>query len=97
MILFTFIGITPIEYRSTLETSASSLRSLTAKERKSIKQRYVKIVKAKANETIEGLSKRTGNKLNIKLTAIINSVNLNEKIKEGILIKIVLEKSYLTK
>ncbi len=53
--------------------------------------------KSKGNENMEEWSKRTGNKLNSQLTAIINLVNLHEKILKGTLIKIVLEKPYLTK
>lgn len=94
--IFKIIGISPIEYRKKLETSAASLRNLTKEEKMSIKQNYIKLVKASKNETIESLSKRLKNKLNPKLTAIINSHNLNDKLKEGELIKIVLDKPFLS-
>ncbi|MEN8227931.1 MAG: M48 family metalloprotease [Bacteroidota bacterium] len=95
--VFKLIGITPIEHRDKLEASAASLRTLTTEEKSSIKYNFVKVVEARENETIESLSKRTGNKLNLKLVAIINSHELDDKLTEGELLKIVSEKPYFDK
>lgn len=95
--LFKIVGITPIELRDELETSALSLRHLTNLEKQSIKQSYVKVVKARQNETLEELSNRTKNKLNLNLTRIINSINPGDTLEKGRLVKIILEKQYITK
>ena len=95
--LFKIAGITPIELRDELEASALSLRNLTNLEKQSIKQSYVKVVKARQNETLEELSKRTKNKLNLNLTRIINSIHPGDTIEEGRLVKIISEKQYITK
>ncbi len=95
--VFKLLGVAPIEYQSDLEVSAASLRTLTQAERTSIKQNFVKVVKAKKGETIEQLSRRTGNKLLVELTAVANDHKLSDKLSEGELIKIVLDKPYLVK
>ena len=92
--LFKLIGITPIEYRPDLEKTAKSLRSLTGSEKKSITIKKVKVVKAEKNETIETLSKRTGNLLNSELTGVVNSRGVNDKLKKGETVKIVLSYPY---
>jgi hypothetical protein len=58
-------------------------------------KKYVKIVKANENETIVELCKRTNNKVKPELIAIINGVNIDDKLKEAQEVKIVLEKKYL--
>ncbi|MEN8137389.1 MAG: M48 family metalloprotease [Bacteroidota bacterium] len=95
--VFKIIGIAPLEYKKELEASAASLRNLTSSEKESIKQYVVKIEKARENETISSLSKRTTNKLNDNLTAIINEKTIDEVLKKGELIKVVYEKGYLGK
>ncbi|MCF6359407.1 MAG: M48 family metalloprotease [Cyclobacteriaceae bacterium] len=95
--VFKLLGVAPIEYQSDLEASAASLRFMTKEEKASIKETFVKVVKANKGETTEQLSKRTGNKLLIKLTAVANDHTLSDKLSEGELIKIVLERPYKTK
>ncbi len=95
--VFKLLGVAPIEYQSDLEESAASLRVLTKKEKSSIKENYISVVKAKKGETIKQLSKRTGNKLLLELTAVANDHTLSDKLKGGELIKIVLDKPYVAK
>jgi len=95
--VFKLLGVAPIEYQTDLETSAASLRTLTKVEKASIKENFVKVVVAKKEETIQSLSKRTGNKLLLELTAIANNHKLSDKLSEGELIKIVVDKPYIVK
>ena len=57
----------------------------------------MRTIKAKDNESVEQLSKRTGNLLNLELTRIINSKSENEKLKNGELVKIVRAYPYSVK
>ncbi len=95
--VFKLLGVAPIEYQDQLEASAGSLRAITKAEKASIKENFVKVVKAKKGETIETLSKRTGNKLPLELTAIANDHKLSDKLSEGELIKIVSARPYVLK
>ncbi len=95
--MFKLLGIAPLTFRNQLESSVKSLRTLTDKERASIKYNFVKVVKARQGETLSGLSKRTGNKLNLALTAIINDHKPADKLGKEEQIKIVLDKPYLSK
>ncbi len=93
--IYKFTGISPKENYSTLENATKSLRILTKDEKNSIIQKHLKIVIANGNENITELSKRTGNKLDPELTAIINSIDFQKKIDKGAQIKIVVERKYL--
>lgn len=92
--LIKLMGIGPLDYLDTLKTSAASLRSLTTEEKKSINKDVLIIVKAQKGETIATLSKRTKNKLNLKLTALINDHKIEDKLTEGEQLKIVSEIPY---
>ncbi len=92
--LIKLLGIAPLDYLDTLKTSAASLRSLTVSEKKSINKKVLTIVKAIKGETIATLSKRTNNKLSIKLTAIINDRKVENTLKEDEEVKIVTEVPY---
>lgn len=92
--LFKLMGIAPIEYKPKLEKIAASLRVLTKKEKNSFTINLMKIVEAQKGETLATLSERVDNKLNLNLTSVINSKEVDEKLKKGTLIKIVLEKTY---
>jgi len=93
--IYKFTGISPKETHSIVENATKSLRILTKDEKNTIMQKHLKIVIANGNENITKLSKRTGNKLDPELTAIINSINPKEKIKKGMQVKIVVEELYV--
>ena len=95
--LFKLIGIAPIEYKPSLEKTASSLRVLTKEEKRSFKINLLRIVKARNSETIKTLSARVGNILNEELTAIINDKTEDEKSKKDELVKVVLSYNYSPK
>ena len=93
--IYKFTGISPKEKYSFIKNVTKSLRVLTEDEKNSIMQKHLKIVTANGNETITELSKRTNNKLNPELTAIINSIDGQKKIEKGEQIKIVVEELYM--
>lgn len=95
--LFKLIGIGPNTHKSDLEATAASLRALNKKEKESFTINFMRTIKAKDNESVEQLSKRTGNLLNLELTRIINSKSENEKLKNGELVKIVRAYPYSVK
>ena len=92
--LFKLIGIAPIEYKDELHKTALSLRVLNSEEKKSFIISTMKVVKAKENETIITLSTRENNILNAELTKIINSKDLDSKLKKDELIKIIVNNPY---
>jgi len=93
--IYKFTGISPKENHSIVENATKSLRILTEDEKNSIMQKHLSLVIANGDENIAQLSKRTGNKLDPELTAIINSIDPKEKIKKGEQIKIVVEELYV--
>ena len=92
--LFKITAVSNSHSRKTLLEIAQSLRVLTTEERESIMERFMKVVKTQKGETIATLSERTNNKLNSKLTALINDQKEDSVLKEGISIKIVVEQPY---
>jgi len=93
--IYKFTGISPKENYSLIKNATKSLRILTQDKKRSIMQKHLKVVTTKENENITELSKRTGNKLDPELTAIINSIDGQAKINKGKQIKIVVEKLYM--
>ena len=93
--LFRLSAVSNSEERKTLLTIAESLRILTPAERISIKDRYMKVVSAQKDETLESLSTRTGNILRLDLIEVINDQKADSKMEEGTLIKVILEKPYV--
>lgn len=92
--LFKLIGIAPMEFKPTLDKTAASLRVLTNKEKNSFVINKMRVVEAKNGETIEVLSKRVGNRLNIDLTCTINDIDTTTRLKNRDLIKVVLQEQY---
>ncbi len=91
---FLFMAAGDPSYNKVLKKSIFSLRPITSEERKSIKSTVLHIVEAKEAETLEELSKRTGNVLNKDYLLIINDIDASTKLKKGQLIKIGKEETY---
>ena len=81
----------------TIYNITKSVRPLTKDEKESIMLKYIKIVKAKKDETIIDLCKRTNCVIEPKLVAILNSHNDNDKLNDNEEIKIVKERQYIQK
>lgn len=92
--LYRLVGISPYTNIETVDKSILSFRKLQSEEIAQIKQSYLHIVKAKDGETIEELCERSGNTVKTELIAIINNHKVEDKLKEGEEIKVVLQKAY---
>jgi predicted Zn-dependent protease len=73
---------------------ARSFRPLTSRERASIRETRLRLVPARAEESIAELSRRTGNEWNIQQTAVMNDVFANERLQAGQLVKIAVSQPY---
>lgn len=93
-IVYRFIGLAPEKYRKNLRSSALSFRPITEKEKSSIKERTLKVVTARANESLFQLSKRTGNVWPMEATAVVNGIDADKPLKEEQLIKIAVSKPF---
>jgi predicted Zn-dependent protease len=93
-VLYQFIGLAPERYRPVLRETALSFRPLRAEEKASIRETRLRVIPARAGETLQELSQRTGNVLEVKITAVVNGLEENEKLKEGQLVKIAVSQPY---
>ncbi len=73
---------------------ARSFRPLTSKERASIRETHLRLVPARAEESILELSRRTGNEWNIQQTAVMNDVFATDRLEAGRLMKIAVSQPY---
>ena len=94
--LFRLTAVSNNQQRETLLTIAESLRKLTPEERATIMDRFMKVVQAQGGETIKSLSERTGNTLRLDLLDVINDRKEDSVLKEGDLIKIIIDKPYIS-
>ena len=80
--------------RDDLDRAARSFRALTARERAGIRERTLRVVAARARETLVALGRRTGNVWTPKQTAIANGVGLDVRFPAGFAVKIAQERPY---
>ena len=81
----------PFSAKQTLDRGRQmvrSLRELSAKDRASIQIDTLRLVRAKAGETIAELSARTHNAYDLHRTAIANDLEVTSRLAEGQLVKI---------
>ena len=93
-LIYQFIGMAPERYRPVLKETALSFRPLSAKEKASIRETRLKIVTARSQESLDQLSKRTGNVWDVQMTAVINGLDAGRKLKKGQLVKIAISQPY---
>jgi predicted Zn-dependent protease len=73
---------------------AKSLHKITKKERGTIYQTVLDVVQSKGGETLEQLSARTGNVLDIPYLSLINDIDSGTKIPQGRWLKIGVKQLY---
>lgn len=73
---------------------ARSFRPLTPRERASIRETRLRLVQARADESIAELSRRTSNEWDIQMTAVMNDVFANERFEPGRLVKVAVSQPY---
>jgi len=96
-IVFQLMGVSTISLQETTHQALCSFRMATLKEKELVKLYELKVVQVNANETLEKVSQRTGNKLKTDFTAVINNYPPNQSLKEGALLKVVTARPYESK
>jgi len=81
-------------WASTLAAAADSLRQLTASERGSIREKRLRVVRARSGETLAALSRRTGNAWSLEETAVANARDAEARLPAGTAVKIAVEVPY---
>jgi predicted Zn-dependent protease len=81
-------------YAPAFERAARSFRLLSERERASIRDLRLRIVRARDGERLEALSRRTGNTWTPEETAVANSLPLGVRLSEGQPVKIAVEVPY---
>ncbi len=94
-LLFKLIGIAPRSFEPKLRNTARSLRALTLEEFNSINVYTVRIVEANKNESLEEISARSSNVVNTSITAVMNGIEEDAKLKNKQAVKIVLREKYI--
>jgi len=92
--IYQLIALAPERYRKAIRGFVLSFRPPTKAEIDSIIETRLRVVSAKAGERLAQLSKRTGNAWDVKMTAVVNGIDSNQKLKEGQLIKIAVKQKY---
>ncbi len=81
-------------YQGSFRNVARSFRPLPAGLRRGLREQRLQIVRSLPGETLESLSRRTGNQWDIQRTAIVNGVFTRDRLSNGQLIKIAVNKDY---
>lgn len=96
-IVFQLMGVSTPSLQEKTHQALCSFRMATLKEKELVKLFELKVVQVKANETLEKVSQRTGNKLKTDFMAVINNYEPNQSLKEGALLKVVTASPYVSK
>lgn len=91
--MFQIVGLGPESHRETLRTAAFTLRPLTAAERTGVKGQRLRVVQARAGESLAALSARTGNGWPLDYLALVNGLETTAALREGQWLKIAREES----
>jgi predicted Zn-dependent protease len=91
---YRFNGMGREHHRPFLKAAALSFRPLTAEEKASIKEKRLRVVTARENETLEQLSRRSGNVWKPAYTAAINGMDVGQVLKVGTLVKVAVENTF---
>ena len=87
--IFQLAGVSTPPKRKVVNQTLYTFRKSTKDELNMINQLELQIVHSEKSETISQLSERTGNKLSVPLTALINDLSQDSSINENIGIKII--------
>ena len=83
------------KYDGILRSFARGFRPLRDEDRLLIEERRLRIVEARAGETLEELSERTGNAWGLNETAVANALFIDQPLEEGQLVKVARRERYL--
>jgi predicted Zn-dependent protease len=82
------------KYDGILRSFARGFRPLRDEDREQIDELRVRIVEARAGETLEQLSERTGNAWDLNEIAVANALFVGQALEEGRLVKIARREAY---
>jgi predicted Zn-dependent protease len=81
-------------YQPLFERTVNSFRALTAAERAKFKRRVLDLATPRSRETLESLSRRTGNVWTPAETAVVNAIQALDPLPAGLIVKIAVEQPY---
>ncbi len=83
--------------RLVFQTVVQSFRPLSSEERNSIREKRLRLVKARAGETVEALTARSGSAWKANQVVVANGLQGTDTLQAGQLIKITVEEPYAGK
>ncbi|HSV09096.1 MAG TPA: M48 family metalloprotease [Candidatus Binatus sp.] len=99
--IYRITGATPVAgaeaLRPVFRDTAASLGPLTATERASIRETRLRLVQARAGESLEALLTRAHGKWSAEMAAVANGLDATTPLQEGQLIKVPVERPYRPK
>jgi predicted Zn-dependent protease len=84
------------KYEGVFRSVARSFRSLTPRERDSIQETRLRVVEARAGESLGELAQRTGNRWNVQQTAVMNDLFADAPLREAQRLKVAVSERYET-
>lgn len=94
-LLFKLIGLAPQALEPDLQKTAQSIHQLSKEEMKSIEVKKIKIIKAHKDEALPGLVDRSHSLIKEEIVALLNGIELDEKMNADQEIKIISQEAYL--
>jgi len=83
--------------RPVFQSVVESFRPLSAEERKNVREKRLRLVKAQEGETVKALTARSGSAWKANQVAVANGLEESTTLREGQVIKITLEEPYAGK
>ncbi len=81
-------------YKGSFRNVARSFRPLPPNYRRNIRENHLRIVQAKAGESLSALGQRTNNQWDIQTTAVMNGIFADARLEAGHLVKIAVSRAY---
>ena len=96
--VYRLIGLTvspsSARYAGVFRSVARGFRPLTPRERESIRETRLRVVEARAGESLREISDRTGNRWNVQETAVMNDLFADAPLRAAQLVKIAVSERY---
>jgi predicted Zn-dependent protease len=83
--------------RPVFQTVVESFRPLSPDERKNIREKRLRLVKAKEGETVKDLTVRSQSAWKANQVAVANNLEESDRLREGQVMKITVEEPYAGK
>jgi predicted Zn-dependent protease len=100
-LIYQVVGVAPTKQFEALQavfhSVAHSFRPLTVSERTNIKEKRIRLVKAREGETIEAVAARAHSSWTSEEVAVVNGLVSTERLREGRVLKVAIEERYESK